>query len=103
MCVPPKTWNKARKPLLDAIYSINIILYSKEANRPQRKQLLPLVPKEAIAKEVLPLQVLPLQVEHLQRLASAPLCKCPPLQVLPFASTDVSSAKLSSQMSGETV
>ena len=51
MCVPPKTWNIAREPLLVAIYLINRILYSKEASRRQRKQLLPLVPKEAVTKE----------------------------------------------------
>ena len=53
MCVPPKTWNIAREPLLVAINLINRILYSKEASRPQRKQLLPLVPKEAISKEAI--------------------------------------------------
>jgi hypothetical protein len=53
MCVPPKTWNIAREPLLVAIYLMYIILYSKEASRPQRKQLLPLVPKEAISKEAI--------------------------------------------------
>jgi hypothetical protein len=52
MCVPPKTWN-AREPLLVAINLINIILYSTEASRRQRKQLLPLVPKEAISKEAI--------------------------------------------------
>jgi hypothetical protein len=53
MCVPPKTWNIARKPLLVAIDLIIRHPYSKEASRPQRKQLLPLVLKEAIPKEAI--------------------------------------------------
>ncbi len=53
MCVPPKTWNIAREPLLVAIYLIIRHPYSKEASRPQRKQLLPLVLKEAISKEAI--------------------------------------------------
>ncbi len=59
MCVPPKTWNIAHKPLLVAIYLINRIIYSKEASRPQRKQLLPLVPKDAIQKEASPKETSP--------------------------------------------
>jgi hypothetical protein len=51
MCVPPNTWNIAHEPLLVAIYLIIRHPYSKEASRPQRKQLLPLVLKEAISKE----------------------------------------------------
>jgi hypothetical protein len=53
MCIPPKTWNIAREPLLVAIYLIIRHPYSKEASRPQRKQLLPLVLKEAISKEAI--------------------------------------------------
>jgi hypothetical protein len=59
MCVPPKTWNIAREPLLVAIYLIIRHLYSKEASRPQRKQLLPLVLKEAISKEAIPKEAIP--------------------------------------------
>jgi hypothetical protein len=64
MCVPPKTWNIAREPLLVAIYLIIRHQYSKEASRPQRKQLLPLVlkeaiPKEAISKEAIPKEAIP--------------------------------------------
>jgi hypothetical protein len=57
MCVPPKTWNIAREPLLVAIY-LKRHPYSKEASRPQRKQLLPLVLKEAISKEAIPKEVI---------------------------------------------
>jgi hypothetical protein len=53
MCVLPKTWNIAREPLLVAIYLIIRHPYSKEASRLQRKQLLPLVLKEAISKEAI--------------------------------------------------
>jgi hypothetical protein len=53
MCVPQKTWNIAREPLLVAIYLIIRHPYSKEASRLQRKQLLPLVLKEAISKEAI--------------------------------------------------
>jgi hypothetical protein len=67
MCVPPKTWNIAHKPLLVAIYLINRIIYSKEASRPQRKQLLPLVPKEAISKEAIPKEAI----------LNATTCLCP--------------------------
>jgi hypothetical protein len=55
----PKTWNIAREPLLVAINLINRILYSKEASRRQRKQLLPLVPKEAISKEAISKEAIP--------------------------------------------
>jgi hypothetical protein len=43
----------AFEPLLVAINLVNRIIYSTEASRPQRKQLLPLVPKEAISKEAI--------------------------------------------------
>jgi hypothetical protein len=59
MCVPPKTWNIAREPLSVAIYLIIRHPYSKEASRPQRKQLLPLVLKEAISKEAIPKEAIP--------------------------------------------
>ena len=67
MCVLPKTWNIAREPLLNAIYLINIILYSTEARRRQRSNLATCffwcqkkqfqkkqVPKEASPKEASP-------------------------------------------------
>jgi hypothetical protein len=68
MCVPPKTWNIAREPLLAATYLIKntpifkgskspakeaIAFLFTEASRPQRKQLLPLVLKEANSKEAI--------------------------------------------------
>jgi hypothetical protein len=72
MCVPPKTWNIAHKPLLVAIYLINRIIYSKEASRPQRKQLLPLVPKEAISKEAISKEAIPKEA-----IINATTCLCP--------------------------
>jgi hypothetical protein len=59
MCVPPKTWSIAREPLLAVIYLIIRHPYSKEASRPQRKQLLPLVLKEAISKEEISKEAIP--------------------------------------------
>jgi hypothetical protein len=59
MCVPPKTWSIAREPFLVAIYLIIRHPYSKEASCPQRKQLLPLVLKEAISKEAIPKEAIP--------------------------------------------
>jgi hypothetical protein len=59
MSVPPKTWNIACEPLLVAIYLIIRHPYSKEASRSQRKQLLPLVLKEAIPKEAIPKEAIP--------------------------------------------
>jgi hypothetical protein len=45
--------------LLVAIYLIIRHPYSKEASRPQRKQLLPLVIKEAISKEAISKEAIP--------------------------------------------
>jgi hypothetical protein len=60
MCVPPKTWNIAREPLVVATYLIIRHPYSKEASRPQRKQFASFgtrkeaISKEAISKEAIP-------------------------------------------------
>jgi hypothetical protein len=59
MYVPPKTWKVARGPLLVAIYLIIRHPYSKEASRPKRKQLLPLVRKEAISKKAISKEAIP--------------------------------------------
>jgi hypothetical protein len=72
MCVPPKTWNIAREPLLVAIYLITRHPYSKEASRPQRKQLLPLVLKEAISKEAIPKEAIPKEAIPKEAILNAP-------------------------------
>ena len=54
MRVFPKTSNIAREPLVVMINLINGNPYSKEASRPQKKQLLLLAPKEASSKEASP-------------------------------------------------
>jgi hypothetical protein len=59
MCVPSKIWNITREPLLVEVYLIIRHQYSKEASHPQRKQLLPLVLKEAISKEAIPKEAIP--------------------------------------------
>ncbi len=72
MCVPPKTWNKAREPLLVPIYLILRYPYSKEASRPQRKQLLPLVLKEAISKEAISKEAIPKEAIPKEAILNAP-------------------------------
>jgi hypothetical protein len=56
---PSKTWNIAYEPLLVAFYLIIRHPYSNEASRPQRKQLLPLVLKEATSKEAISKEAIP--------------------------------------------
>jgi hypothetical protein len=73
MCVPPKTWNIAREPLLVAIHLIIRHPYSKEAtSRPQRKQLLPLVLKEAISKEAIPKEAISKEAIPKEAILNAP-------------------------------
>ena len=72
MCVPPKTWTIAREPYAAATYLIRSNPCSKEASRPQRKQLLPLVPKEAIPKEAIPKKAIQKEAIPKEAILNAP-------------------------------
>ena len=76
-CVPPKTWNIAREPLPVAIYFIKRNPYSKEASRPQRKQLLPLVPTEAISKEAISKEAISKEAIPKEAILNAPTLSAP--------------------------
>jgi hypothetical protein len=72
VCVPPKTWTIAREPYAAATYLLRSNPCSKEASRPQRKQLLPLVPKEAIPKKAIQKEAIPKEAIPKEAILNAP-------------------------------